>query len=153
MRGDANTGSATAATDGDEDDVEIGLIFQHFKGLGADACDEQGFVAGMDIAIAVRARQFFAVQLGFVVGRAMLDDLGAHTFHGGNLARIGFFGDDDDGFNAEKTRGIGDGLSMIAGRGRDDAAFALLSTELRNKVDAATHLEGPYWLVVLVFYK
>src|SRR5258706_12025995 len=107
----------------------------------------------MDIAIAVYACQFFAVQLGFVEGRTVLDDLGTHTFHGGNLARVGLFGHDDDGFDTEEACGIGDGLPVIAGGGRDDAAIALLSTELRNKVDAATHLEGPYRLVVLVFYK
>ena len=107
----------------------------------------------MDIAIAVRARQFLAVQLGFVVDRATLDDLRAHTFHGSNLARIGLFGNDDNGPDAEETRGIGNRLPVIAGGGGDNAALALLRTKLGNKIDAAAHLEGPYRLVVLVFYK
>src|SRR5260370_38370074 len=126
----ANSGSAATTTNGDDNVFKVWLAFQPLQCFCGYASNQQGFIGGMDITIAVRVRQFFAVQLGFVVGLTVLDDLGAHPFHRRDFAGIGIFGDDDDGFDTEEARGIGDGLPMIAGGSRDDAALALLSTEL-----------------------
>src|SRR5438067_5295243 len=106
----------------------------------------------MNIAITMLLRQLFTVQFGLIVICAMKDDLSSHALHRGNLTWIGVFGNNDDGFDVEKPGGVGNGLPMIASGGCDDAVLALLLTELGNKVDAATYLECPYRLVVLVFY-
>ena len=74
------------------DDVQIGLVFQHLQRLGADARDEQWLVAGMDVAVAMLAGQVFAVQLGFVEVRAVLDHLAPMPCMAATLPGLAFSG-------------------------------------------------------------
>ena len=41
------------------------------------------------------------MQLGLIIGSAMKDHFRSHALHSGNLARIGFFRNDNDGFDIE----------------------------------------------------
>src|SRR6266566_1111233 len=107
----------------------------------------------MNIAVTMRMSQCFAVQLGFVIRCSMKDNFGTHALHCGYLTGIGIFRDDDNGLDSEESRSVCDGLPMIAGRSGNHASFAFLRAELRNQVDAPTHFEGPYRLVIFMFDK
>src|SRR5207244_12041419 len=64
--------------------------------------------------------------------------------------RVGPLRHADDRADAEKASRIGDRLSVVAGRGGDDAAPTLVVRELRHQVDATPDLEGADRLVVFV---
>jgi hypothetical protein len=78
------------------------------------------------------------------------DELGAEAAHRGDLDRVRVLGDADRRLHAEEAGGIGDRLSVVSGRGGDDAAFAFFLVELGDQVDPAPDLEGADRLVVLV---
>src|SRR6266699_549395 len=102
----------------------------------------------MNIAVTMRMSQFFALRLTFFIGRVLKANSGTHALHCGYLTGIGIFRDDDNGLDSEESRSVCDGLPMIAGRSGNHASFAFLRAELRNQVDAPTHFEGPYRLVI-----
>jgi len=90
-----------AAADRHYDDVQAWLVFQHFQPFRGHSCDQQGFVARMDITIAMNMSEGLTMQLGLIIGSAMKDHFRSHALHSGHLARIGFFRNDNDGFDIE----------------------------------------------------
>src|SRR5579883_1912199 len=72
---DAGSGSAAAAANRDEQHIQFRLVLQNFERSGGNPGDEQRLVAGMDIAVAMRCRQSFAVQARIVKAGAVKDDL------------------------------------------------------------------------------
>ena len=114
MGGNTDPGCTAPAANGHEDYIQFRLVFQHFQPFGSYSCDEQRFVTGMNVAIAIGVDQCLAMQLGIVKVHTMLDDFRAHTPHGGHLPRIGYFRHHDDGLDSKKPGGIGDRLPVIA---------------------------------------
>lgn len=80
----------------------------------------------------------------------MKDHVGAESLDGANLIGIASVGDNDNGAHAKKPRGVGDGLTVIPGGRRDDAALFLFGGEAGDEIDPSAHLEGPNRLVILV---
>ena len=152
LGGDARTRRSAPAAHGDDDHVDLRLVFQQLERRGRDAGDQVRLVARVDIAIAVLGRELRAVLARLVEVASVRDDLRSERLHRRELHRIHALGHADDRAHAEEPRGIRDRLAVIAGRGRDHPSGALVAGELSHEVDAATHLERPDRQVVLVLH-
>jgi hypothetical protein len=140
----------SSTADGNHDHVSLGLLLEDLERLRSDARDQQRLIAGVQVAIAVLARELLAMLTRIVEVAPVEDQLGTEPPHGGNLDRVRLLGYADRRLNTEEASGIGDRLAVVPGRGRDHAALALFCTELRDQVDPAPDLEGADRLMVLM---
>ncbi len=118
--------------------------------MSANAGDEKRLVAGVDVAVAMLFREALGGAARVVVALALEDHLGAEVLHGFDLDRVGGGRRADDGADAEQPRRESDGLPVVAGRGGDNAAAALVLGQPADQVDSAAHLEGAGRVQVLV---
>ena len=150
VRNDARARGPAPSADGDDDRVGLRLLREDLERDRADAGDELGLVAGVDVAVAVENGELLAVRACVVEVPTVLDDVGAERADRGDLDRIRVLGDADRRLHPEETCGVGDRLAVVAGRGGDEPSPALRGIELRDEIDAAAHLERADGLVVLV---
>src|SRR5258708_12584252 len=66
LGGAARARRTTAATDRNQDDVDVGLLLEDLERMGGDSCDEVWFVARVDVAVPMLVSQPFTVQPGVV---------------------------------------------------------------------------------------
>src|SRR5216683_6953328 len=92
------------------------------------------------------------VQASIVKPFALQDHFGAKVLHRLDLDRVCVFRRADDRAYSEKTRGVSNRLTMVPGRGGNNAAFALVVGEPADEVDASSHFEGSGRVVVLVLH-
>src|SRR5262245_6488969 len=108
MGGDTRASRAASPTNGHNNYVEVGLRFQHFERMRADPCDEQRFIAGMDVAVAMFALQNFTVTAAVVEFFTVKDDIRSHALNGGDFTGIRAIGDDNIGLYPEQPTSISD---------------------------------------------
>src|SRR5260370_27341001 len=92
LAGDTRAGGAAAATDGDDDDVDVRLLFERFQRMRADSRDEVRLIAGVDVAIAVLARELLAVLAGVVEVFPDQHHLSAEVTHASSFTGLAFSG-------------------------------------------------------------
>src|SRR5262249_48672803 len=78
--------------------------------------------------------------------------LGPHSFHRGDLARIGGFRDYNASFDAEQLSSKSYRLSVISCRSGNHAFRFFFVVELRNEIYSAAYFDRAGWLIVLVLY-
>ena len=115
----------SSTADGNHDHVSLGLLLEDLERLRSDARDQQRLIAGVQVAIAVLARELLAMLTRIVEVAPVEDQLGTEPPHGGNLDRVRLLG-------------------------YADRHLALFRTELRDQVDPAPDLEGADRLMVLM---
>ena len=152
LRDDAGAGGAAAAADGHDDRIDVGPVLDDLERLGSDPGDQERLVAGVHVAVAVLGGEALAVLAGRVEVLSVHDQLGAERPHRSELDRVRILGDADARGDAVEARRIGDRLSMVSRRRRDQPARPLVLGELRDEVDPAANLERPDRLVVLVLH-
>ena len=142
LDGGGDAAEESAAGDGREDEVAVGQVFENFEAAGALAGDDLLVVVGRDHDVTEFGFELFGFAFAIGAGRADFDDLRAHgrggaLFHFGRVARH-----DDDRFGTDGASGVGDSLGMIAAGIGDDAARALLGSQLGDLVVRAAQLEA-----------
>ena len=144
-----NARNQTAAANGNDQRIQIGLCLQDFQRQRALARSYRFIVIGMDKGQLLLLRQL--VGMGSRLGQcvAMQHHLGAEAacalhLHTGSEARH-----DDDGTQTQTLRVIGHALGMVARTHGDHAACALGIAEHEQLVQRATLLEGCSELQVL----
>ena len=149
-----NSGAANAAAGADrhDDHINLGQLFHNFQAIGADPMDK-GFIGRADKGASPFLGYLGNPLSGAVKIRAMKNDLCPQPPHGGNLAGIGAFGYGYCGLNAMGAGGKGDGLTVIARGGREQAPLFLLFRQTGHKVEPAANLESAHRLVVFMFKK
>jgi hypothetical protein len=150
LAGDARSCCATAAADRHDQDIDVGLGLEQLERRRSDPGDQVRLVAGVDVAVAVLARETFRVLPGLVEVPPVDDELRAEPLHRRELDRVRALGDAHDRAHTEDSCRERDRLAMVARRRGDDAAPALVLAQLRDEVDAAADLEGADRQVVLV---
>ena len=138
-----------AATDGNDDGLEAGNLFEQLKSDGSLARHDGGIVEGMDEGHVLRGADAAGLFIGLVVVGSVKNDLGAEATGRGDLDQRRRERHHDEGANASRGRMIGDSLSMIAGAGGDDAQGSLLRSEQSDAVQCAALLERAGHLQVL----
>ena len=122
--------------------VEIsGSDFDHLKADRSLPGDDKLVVKGVDVCVAVFLLQLTRMCDRLVKRRAVKHDLAAEILGRDDLGERGKFGQDDRRFDVEQRGGEGNALRVIAGRGRDDAAFFLFVGEPRDLVIGTANLE------------
>src|SRR2546421_690149 len=117
---------------------------------GRDARDGVRFIPRVYVPIIMGRGELLAVLASLVEVLAVRDDLrpkAADRFH---LDGIGALRHADDGLDAEQAGGIGDRLSVVPGRCRDDTPTPLIFRQLRDEIDPTADLERTDWLMVFV---
>jgi hypothetical protein len=138
----AHAGRQTAPAHRDHQHVEIGMILQHFERDRALPSGHQRVVEGMDKGQAQLLFHAAGISIGFVEGFAFQHHLAAHALglhhlHGGRG-----LGHHDRHGHAKAAAVIGQALGMVAGAGRDDAAFALFLGQMQKGIERAAFLIG-----------
>ena len=103
----------------------------------------------MDVDITVLLLELEAVRIGVVKAVAVQHDFRAERARALDLEDRRRRRHADDGLDAELPRCVRYALRVVAGRGRDDAAHALLRCELADLVVGTAELEGTRMLKVL----
>ena len=99
----------------DEKEVNIGLFFENFERMGANAGNQQWFIAGIDKVHAGFPFQGDAMAFArFKIG-TMKDNLGAIAAHRFDLDRVGLFRHDNYRPHAKLLGGISNRLAVVAG--------------------------------------
>src|SRR5258708_19631930 len=105
LGGEARARSTTAATDRNQDDVDVGLLLEDLESMGGDACDEVWFVARVDVAVPMLGSQPFTVQPGVVEVVTDEHNLCSEIAHRLDLDRVGAFRTPDDRGPPQEPRG------------------------------------------------
>ena len=155
MRLDVNrdAGDQAAAAHGHKDDIRVsGRILRHqldaHRGL---AGDDQRMIIGRDKAEVARFGQIERMVFGVIVGRAVQDDLGPHAPDRADFDLRRGLRHDDAGLDRESLRGQRHALRVIAGRGRDHAAFPRPGRERGQHVIGAAQFVGKDRMLVFAF--
>ena len=138
-----------AAADRHHDRFDIRKLLQHLEPDRALPGDDLIVIEGMDegeLLLLLQARGLLA---GFVIVRAVQDDLRAKAARGGDLYQRRGLRHDDARANAQPRRVKGHALRVIAGARGDHAVRALLRRELQQPVQRAALLEGAGTLQIL----
>ena len=147
IRGHAR--SQAAAADGDKHGVDrVGVLAQDFHADGALAGDHVRVVIRMDKGHAVFGFQLFGVQVGIGKRFTMQHHLAAAPRHAVDFHLRGGHRHDDGGFAAQPLRRQRHALGVVAGRGGNHPALALLGGELGHFVVGAAQLEREHRLQV-----
>ena len=104
----------------------------------------------MDVAVSVLGRLLLALLARVVEVPAVKHYLRAERAHRLHLDRVGLLGYEDRRAHAEEIGCVSNGLAVVPGGCRRDAAVTLGSPELADQVHAAADLERSDWQVVLV---
>ena len=132
-------GRAAAATDGDDEHIDVRSFFEHLERGRRDPRDEVRLVARVDVAQPPRGRETLALDARLVVVGAVLDDGCAMRAHCRDLDGISAAGHDDRHRDPEGLPGVRERLAVITGRRRDHAvARGRVATE---KVEPTADLE------------
>src|SRR5258708_24950569 len=105
LGGAARARRTTAATDRNQDDVDVGLLLEDLERMGGDSCDEVWFVARVDVAVPMLGSQPFTVQPGVVEVVTDEHNLCSEIAHRLDLDRVGAFRSADDRGGPEEPRG------------------------------------------------
>lgn len=125
------------------------VLTQNFHADRALARDHVGIVKGVHEAQALFLLHLFGVRCGVREALAHENDLAAQVAHGLDLERGRRHGHHDHGAAAEAPGGKRHALGVVARRGADHAAGALLWREVHHLVEGAAQLEGEHGLLVL----
>jgi hypothetical protein len=125
VRGDGVPGDQPAATDRDDENLQIGRVFQHFQRNGALTGDNVRIVIGMDPDQVLLLSDFLGAQLRLRQRLSAEYNAGAMRLGRLHLHERRRDRHDDGGGNAQAPSMIGHRLGMVAGRHRDHPAAAL----------------------------
>src|SRR5215472_4554643 len=106
----------------------------------------------MDVTIAMLRGKRLAVLTSFVEVTPHQQNLSAEISHRLHLDGIRLLGGADSSAYAKQPSRKGDGLTVVAGRGRDDTAGAGCVVELGQQVDTAAYLESPGGQQIVVLH-
>src|SRR5262249_13681279 len=148
--GNANACSSAASANWNNNHIKSRFILEHLQRLGCYTGDQQRFIPGVDVSIAVLRGKRLAVKACVVEAFTVENYLSPHSSHRSDLARVGGFRDPNASFDAEQLRSIGYRLPVIPCRSGNHASRFLFVVELRNEIYSAAHLERADWLIVLV---
>ncbi len=136
-------GDESASAHGDEYGREAFLtVPQDFSADRALSGDHQRIVERMNEGHPGLGHDRVAVRLGLIVVVAGQHHFGAHRLHRIHLDARRRLRHDDDRAQPQLLRGVGDALRVIPGARGDDAARALLLSEMRDLVVRAAQLEA-----------
>ena len=132
----------TAATDGDNDGLEIRHLLDDFEAHRTLARDDGRIIVTIDVGKATFVRDL--VRLLFRLGEIlpMQHDRRAELLAVTNLDEGGILRHHDGGRNTEQLTLIGEGLGVISGGGRDYTAFLLFPGQLGQRVPRAPFLKA-----------
>src|SRR5438067_3788330 len=136
----SNASHQATSPDRHEHGPHIGQRFQYFQPNCALARDHGGIVEWMiELQLALLLFLFEAL-LPLADGHEY--DVGAVAADCLQFAHLGIVAYHHDAGDTDRARGIGKGLSVVAGGQRDDSTIALLRGELENRIHGAAYLEG-----------
>ena len=138
-----------AAANRAEDGVDILECIDDLERRRALAEEHLQVVERVDVDITVLLLELEAVRIGVVKAVAVQHDFRAERARALDLEDRRRRRHADDGLDAELPRCVRYALRVVAGRGRDDAAHALLRSELADLVVGTAELEGTRMLKVL----
>ncbi|MNX87075.1 hypothetical protein D3C86_1189880 [compost metagenome] len=138
-----------AAADGDDQRVQLRLVFQHFQRHRSLPRDDRLVVVGVDHDQSTLAGQLVAPRLGIVKRVPGQHHLGAETTRIGDLDRGREARHHDHGGHAHALRMVGHALGVVAGGHGDHAFGALVVGQRQHAVQCAAFLEGRGELQVL----
>ena len=141
FRRDRTARDQTAAADRNDETVQIRRVLEEFHGADTLTRDDPRVVEGRD-----KDKAFLVAQPVRLLGRAgevqALDHHGRAMGPGAVRLHEGrAFRHDDGHGNAQPGAVIGQGLGVVAGRGRHHAAPALVGRQLQQPVQRAAFLE------------
>ena len=145
-----NSRGQAAAADRHIDGADgAGMLAQQFEPDRALTGNDIGIIERVDEDITMPFGKARRMGAGGVEAVAEQDDLAAKATHGIDLDGGRRGRHDHHGADTQPRSGEGDTLGVIAGRGADDAAGALLGGEVGDAVMGAANLEGKDRLHVL----
>ena len=151
LRNDAGSGGATPAANRNENHVDARLLLKELKRERRNTRDQHWFVTGVDVALPLCPCGLLAGLARVVkVGPTYLD-LSTEGEHARQLLWIRFLWYVNRDGHTKCLPGEGDGLAVVARRGCNDSACALLRRKFRDEVHSASNFERTNRRVVLVF--
>src|SRR5205807_2428877 len=117
----AASGAAPAPSHGDEHGLHIGQLFEQLQPERALAGDDPRIVERMDEELAALGAERPRQLVGLVEVASIQDHLGAVPARRGYFDERRVLGHDDRGGNVEPLGVEGDGKTVVAGAGGDDA--------------------------------
>lgn len=141
LDGARHAGQQSAAARGNDDDVEVGYVLQHFYADRALARDDVLVVEGVDEHRARRALDLSRAAIAVVVIVAVELDGRAVAFRRDYLRDGRGLGHADGRLYAHGVRGVRAALSVVARAGRHDGFQLALGMQLGDLVVRAAHLE------------
>jgi hypothetical protein len=150
-RGDGIAGDQPAAADRDDENVEVGRVFQHFERDGALTGDDVRIVVRMHPDQIALGRDRLGARLRFGERLAVEHDVGAMRLGGFDFHERRRHRHDNGGGDIQAPGVIGHRLGMVAGRHGDDAAAALFGRQGGELDAGAALLERIGDLQILVF--
>ena len=149
FHGEGDAGQQAASAHRDDDGIEIWHLLDDFESQRALTRDDGRIVVAVDVGQAA----FFtdAVRVGLRFGEilSMQNDGRTEFLAVADLDERRVFRHHDRRGNAKELALIGQGLGVVAGGGRDDAALLLFRRQLREGVARAAFLEAAGALQVL----
>jgi len=144
-----HTRDQAATADGHGQDFEIGRVLEHLQGDGALAGHDVDVVEGVDEDEVALGAEGHGLSLRVVIAVALDHHLSAEFpgllhLHEGGVARH-----DDGHRDTQALCVVGEALAVVAGRGRDHPAPALVRRQLEELVEGAPLLVGGGELQVL----
>ncbi len=142
-------GNQAAAADGDEDDVQVRAVLQHLGGESPLPGHHFEIVEGVHQDEVELAADGGGMLAGLIVALTVQHHLGAELAGMLDLHCRRRLGHDDGHRHPQPMAVIGQGLGVVAGRGGDHPALALLLGQSEQLVQGPTLLEGGGELKVL----
>ena len=149
FHGEGDAGEQAAAAHRDDDGIEIWHLLDDFQSQRALTGDDGGIVVAVDVGQPAFFADAVRVRLRFGEIFSVQDDGRAELLAVADLDERRVFRHHDRRGNAKQLALIGEGLGVIAGGGRDDAALLLFRRQLRQGVARAAFLEAAGALQVL----
>ena len=151
LEGIGHAAGQSAAADGHEHHVDVGVVGEDFHTDGALSGDDLLVVEGVDEGHVALLVELQGAGVGIVIDAGHEAYLGAHGAGGLDLTDGCAGGHADEGRYAGALCGEGHALSMVAGRAGNDAVGFLFVGELRYLEAGAAHLERTGHLQVFGF--
>ena len=126
-----------------DDDVDVVPVANDLETERALSGDELQVVERMHIGQAAVSDELLCFLVRVVPDRAVQNDLGAVAARGGDFRGRRILGHDDHGLDAVDAGGKRDSLCMIARRGADHTAAALILGKQHELVERTANLVGP----------
>ena len=147
----SDTADESSATDGAQDGLNLGQLFEDFETCRPLAGNDVFIVVGRNDSISVLGREFLGPEAALLASGANFDDFSAKRCRRIEFVLRGVARHHDDGLHAKSTGGISDSLCVIPAGIGDDAAAPRLVAQRRNLVVGPAQLEGADGLQVLEF--